>query len=113
VVPPAPAARSDAAPVVEATPPAAAASVATTAAPRSTPARVAAKPAAEPTPIPAAVPPPGPRLQAISERDGQPIAMINDHVVRVGDEVDGMRVLAIRIDEVDIEVGGRRTTLRF
>jgi hypothetical protein len=33
--------------------------------------------------------------------------------VRVGDEVDGVRVLAIRIDEVDIEVGGRRTTLRF
>jgi hypothetical protein len=39
--------------------------------------------------------------------------MINDHLVRVGDELDGMRVLAIRIDEVDIEVGGRRTTLRF
>jgi hypothetical protein len=121
VVPPAPAARSDAAPVIEATPPPAAASVATTAAARSTPARVAAKPA-EPTPLPAAAAPPlvaaarpdpGPRLQAISERDGQPIAMINDHVVRVGDEVDGMRVLAIRIDEVDIEVGGRRTTLRF
>lgn len=114
VVPPAPAARSDAAPVVEATPPRAAASVATIAAPRSTPARVVPKPAAPAPPIVAAArPDPGPRLQAISERDGQPIAMINDHLVRVGDEVDGMRVLAIRVDEVDIEVRGRRTTLRF
>jgi hypothetical protein len=53
------------------------------------------------------------RLQAISERDGQPIAIINDHLVRVGDEVDGLRVLAIRGAEVDVEVRGRRTTLRF
>ena len=109
VAPAAPAARSEAAPVIAATPPPAA-SVATTAAPRSTPPRAAAKRAAEPTPIPAD---PGPRLQAISERDGQPIAMINDHLVRVGDELEGMRVLAIRVDEVDIEVRGRRTTLRF
>ncbi len=56
---------------------------------------------------------PEPRLQAISERDGQPIAIINDHLVRVGDEVDGIRVLAIRGAEVDVEVRGRRTTLRF
>jgi hypothetical protein len=56
---------------------------------------------------------PQPRLQAISERDGQPIAIINDHLVRVGDEVDGIRVLAIRGAEVDVEVRGRRTTLRF
>jgi len=56
---------------------------------------------------------PEPRLQAISERDGQPIAIINDHLVRVGDEVDGLRVLAIRGAEVDVEVRGRRTTLRF
>ncbi len=89
--------------------------------PRPEPARVAPKPAVDTPPLAAAVvppartatPDPGPRLQAISERDGQPIAIINDHLVRVGDEVDGIRVLAIRIDEVDIEVGGRRTTLRF
>ena len=53
------------------------------------------------------------RLQAVSERDGQPIAIINDRLVRVGDEVEGQRVLAIRADEVDLEVQGRRTTLRF
>jgi hypothetical protein len=56
---------------------------------------------------------PEPRLQAISERDGQPIAIINDHLVRVGDEVEGLRVLAIRGAEVDVEVRGHRTTLRF
>ena len=66
------------------------------------------------TPAPPATPPPPAFvLQAISERNGQPIAIINDHLVRVGDEVDGMRVLAIRLDEVDVEVRGRRTTLRF
>ena len=89
--------------------------------PRSAPARVAPKAAVETPPVAAAVvppartatPDPGPRLQAISERDGQPIAIINDHLVRVGDEVDGIRVIAIRVDAVDVEVRGRRTTLRF
>ncbi|HUG54920.1 MAG TPA: hypothetical protein VMR21_15020, partial [Vicinamibacteria bacterium] len=55
----------------------------------------------------------GLRLQAISHRDGQPIAMVSDRLVRVGDEFDGVRVLAIRDAEVDVEVGGRRATLRF
>jgi hypothetical protein len=72
---------------------------------------VAAKPVADP--VPATPPKPAFVLQAISERGGQPIAIINDHLVRVGDEVDGMRVLEIRGAEVDVEVGGRRTTLRF
>lgn len=60
-------------------------------------------------------PPPDPvlRLQAISTRDGQPIAIVNDHLVRVGDEFDGVRILAIRGTEVDVDVHGRRTTLRF
>ena len=94
-----------------------------TPAPRLPPARVPRRPVVErePTPVaavlpdvPATPPPdPGPRLQAISQRDGQPIAMIDDHLVRVGDEVAGMRVLAIREAEVDIEVRGRRATLRF
>lgn len=55
----------------------------------------------------------GLRLQAVSERDGQPIAIVNDRLVRVGDEVEGMRVLAIRATEVDVEIKGHRTTLRF
>jgi hypothetical protein len=57
--------------------------------------------------------PPALVLQAISQRDGKPIAIVNDHLVREGDEVDGIRVLAIRADEVDVEFQGRRTTLRF
>ena len=64
-------------------------------------------------PTTSAAPDAGLRLQAISERDGQPIAIVNDRLVRVGDEVDGMRVLAIRATEVDVEIKGRRTTLRF
>jgi hypothetical protein len=74
----------------------------------STPAPVAA---AAPAAMPAAEP--VLRLQAISQRDGQPIAIVNDHLVRVGDEIDGIRVLAIRAEEVDVEFHGRRTTLRF
>lgn len=69
--------------------------------------------AAAPSPLAPRPADPELRLQAISERDGQPIAIINDHLVRVGDEVDGIRVLAIRGAEVDVEVRGRRTTLRF
>jgi hypothetical protein len=56
---------------------------------------------------------PGLHLQAISARDGQPIAIVNDHLVHVGDEFDGVRILAIRGMEVDVEVRGRRTTLHF
>jgi hypothetical protein len=69
--------------------------------------------AAAPSPLAPRPADPELRLQAISERDGQPIAIINDHLVRVGDEVGGIRVLAIRGAEVDVEVRGRRTTLRF
>jgi len=69
--------------------------------------------AAAPSPLAPRPAHPDLRLQAISERDGQPIAIINDHLVRVGDEVDGIRVLAIRGAEVDVDVRGRRTTLRF
>jgi len=56
---------------------------------------------------------PGLRLQAISVRDGQPIAILSDRLVRVGDEFDGVRVIAIRESEVDVEVRGQRATLRF
>jgi hypothetical protein len=104
-----PAALPEPAPVVAAAPPAVPSADASVAPP--VPVRVAPKPVVEPTAAP--TPDPGPRLQAISERDGKPIAIINDHLVRVGDEVDGMRVLDIRGAEVDVEIRGRRTTLRF
>ena len=53
------------------------------------------------------------RLTAISEREGRPVAVVNDRVVGEGDHVDGARVLRIAPTEVDVEVGGARRTLRF
>jgi hypothetical protein len=90
----------------------AATGVATVAPPVAAPGRRETR-AAAPSPLAPRPADPELRLQAISERDGQPIAIINDHLVRVGDEVEGIRVLAIRGAEVDVEVRGRRTTLRF
>jgi len=53
------------------------------------------------------------RLQAISERDGKPIAVLNSRVVHEGDRFDGVTVVRIGTDEVEIEVQGRRRILRF
>jgi hypothetical protein len=104
--------------------PAAAASIAAVPAPATgigrssaaeAPRRIAPRAATSGPAAPAASPAPHAvlRLQAVSERDGQPIAIVNDRLVRVGDEVEGMRVLAIRATEVDVEIKGHRTTLRF
>lgn len=73
---------------------------------------VAAMPA-EAQPAPVAPPAPELRLTAISARDGAPIAVVNDTVVREGDRVDGARILVIAPTEVVVEVGGARRTLRF
>jgi uncharacterized membrane protein len=56
---------------------------------------------------------PGFHLTAISSRDGHPIALLNDRLVREGDRFDGITV--IRIDEasVEIEIDGRRRTIGF
>ena len=53
------------------------------------------------------------RLNAISERDGQPVALINDRLVFEGDSFDGVRVLRIGEAEVEVEVRGQRRVLRF
>jgi len=53
------------------------------------------------------------RLNAISSRDGQPVALLNDRLVREGDVVDGIRILRIGEDHVEVEVKGERRTLRF
>jgi hypothetical protein len=52
-------------------------------------------------------------LQAISERDGKPIAVLNTRVVHEGDRFDGVTVVRIGADEVEIEVQGHRRVLRF
>jgi hypothetical protein len=63
----------------------------------------------------APAPTPAPRfvLQAISERDGLPVALISDRLMRVGDEWEGARVLRIGDAEVEIEVAGKHVTLHF
>ena len=50
---------------------------------------------------------------AISQRDGQPIAIINDHLVRQGDSFGDVKVLRIGEAEVEVEVRGHRRVLRF
>jgi hypothetical protein len=76
------------------------------------PAATAPSPSATPgTPdAPAA---PALTLHAITVQDGQPVALINDRILREGDEIDGVRVLRIGEAEVEIERAGQRAVLRF
>lgn len=53
------------------------------------------------------------RLSAISQRDGKPVALINDRLVFEGDSFDGVRVIRIGDAEVEVEVKGQRQVLRF
>ena len=71
-----------------------------------------AAPASDPLPSPAAAPPAF-HLTAIGERDGRPVAVLNDRLVHEGDSFDGVSVLRIGASEVEIEVQGRRLTVGF
>jgi len=53
------------------------------------------------------------RLAAISERDGQPVALVNDRLVREGDSFDGVLIVRIGEAEVEVEFRGVRHVLRF
>jgi hypothetical protein len=53
------------------------------------------------------------RLNAISRRDGRPVALINDRLVFEGDSFDDVRVIRIDDTEVEVEVKGQRRVLRF
>jgi len=80
--------------------------------------RAADPPAARapvPTPEAAAPPKAAPEfaLQAVADQDGHPVAIVNGQLVRVGDLVDGARVLRIDPEEVELEQGGRRLVLTF
>jgi hypothetical protein len=75
--------------------------------------RPVAERAAADTGRPAAGPAAGLLLQAISERDGKPIAVLNGRVVHEGDHFDGVTVVRIGADDVEIEVQGHRRVLRF
>lgn len=53
-------------------------------------------------------------LQAISERDSRPIAIISDQLVREGDKVGAARVLTIGPDSVEVLLeNGQHDTVRF
>jgi hypothetical protein len=53
------------------------------------------------------------RLNAISQQDGFPVAMLNDRLVREGDVFDGIRVIRIGEAEVEVEIDGKRRVVRF
>lgn len=55
----------------------------------------------------------GLQLMAISMRDGRPIAIVSNHLVREGDSFDGVRILRIGQTEVEVEDHGRRRILQF
>jgi hypothetical protein len=79
-------------------------------APPAVTAAVGAPPASQ-RPAPAS--PPSLVLQAISERDGKPIALLSDRLVREGDEFEGVRVIRIGEAEVEVEWHGQRSVVRF
>ncbi len=54
-----------------------------------------------------------PQLNAISRQDGRPVAVIDGRLVHEGDSIEGVHVLRIGETEVEVEVRGRRLTLRF
>lgn len=70
----------------------------------------AAKPAPTPSPAQAEL-----VLQAVTEQDGTPVALINDRLLREGDAFDGVKVLRIAPGEVEVEIEatGERRVLRF
>lgn len=70
-------------------------------------------PSAPVKPRATAQPEAGLQLQAIGERDGRPVAVISSRLVREGDHYDGVTIVRIGADEVEVEVQGRRRTLRF
>jgi len=53
-------------------------------------------------------------LQAIGERDGRPIAVINDRLVREGDVMNGARIIRIGSDHVEVLGADQRpSTVHF
>jgi hypothetical protein len=78
------------------------------------PVRGTPRPAVQPT----SAPPPAVaeevlQLQAISERDGAPVAVVSGQMVRVGDRVGSGTVVRIGAAEIEIETDGKRQILKF
>jgi hypothetical protein len=80
--------------------------------------RTAAEPGG-PSPPPATVARPSPsaapelKLNAISQQNGQPVAILNDRLVREGDTFDGIHVIRIGETDVEVEIRGQRRVLTF
>jgi hypothetical protein len=72
-----------------------------------------AAPLAEATPKPRVSAQAEVRLNAISQKDGQPVAVVNDRLVHEGDAFDGIRVIRIGETEVEVEVRGQHRILTF
>jgi hypothetical protein len=75
------------------------------------PVRGTPRPPVQPTPAAAAVQ--ALQLQAISNRDGQPVAVVSGQLVRVGDRIGGGTVVRIGAAEIEIETDGNRQVLKF
>jgi len=81
-------------------------------------------PVSESAPVATTLPEPAPKLpapsrapalvlQAITVQDGRPVVLINDRILREGDEFEGVRILRIGEAEVEIERDGHHEVLRF
>jgi len=68
---------------------------------------------AEPVKAAASAPAPRFRLTAISQRDGKPVAVINDRMVFEGDSFEDITVLRIGDAEVELKVAGKSVTVPF
>jgi hypothetical protein len=66
-----------------------------------------------PPPAAPAGPAPRFRLTAISERDGKPVAMLNDRVVFEGDSFDDVTVVKIGVADVELKVAGKTVVVTF
>ena len=73
----------------------------------TSPPPVTTRPAVEPTPAVSF------RLGGILQSGNEAHALINNHLVKVGDEIDGARVVAIGKYHVVLEKDGKRITLRM
>ena len=73
-------------------------------------------PVMRPSPPPSA-PSPSPEtfvLEAISAQNGEPVAVVNGHLVREGETLEGgARVVKIGSDSVELEIKGARRVVRF
>jgi hypothetical protein len=70
-------------------------------------AEATAAPSAGPTAVPRF------RLSAISQKDGKPVAVLNDRVVQEGDSFDDVTVVRIGDSEIELKVAGKPVTVSF